>query len=152
MILNRSWRPALSITGNRRTAALESAGNVLRPYTRLQDLAAHSAAGRSGRRGAVVKETLEKDPPYGTRVAFEGEKASTDGTPAAGPVALVFRDRARELLRQAAMAIGEGGTIPFMGCWARSFRTRSSSSPRARARVQPRTARTSSCTSRPASG
>src|SRR3954462_7543974 len=33
MILNRSWRPALSITGIDGLPALGSAGNVLRPYT-----------------------------------------------------------------------------------------------------------------------
>src|SRR5205823_8054753 len=33
MILNRSWRPALSITGIEGLPPLESAGSVLRPFT-----------------------------------------------------------------------------------------------------------------------
>src|SRR6266481_104122 len=77
MILNRSWRPALSITGIDGLPPLDSAGNVLRPYTackislRIPPRADPVAATK------LVKETLEKDPPYGARVAFEAEKSST---------------------------------------------------------------------------
>ena len=39
VLLNRTWRPTLSVTGVDGFPELENAGNVLRPYTRVQALA-----------------------------------------------------------------------------------------------------------------
>src|SRR5258705_7567962 len=77
MILSRSWRPALSITGAEGLPTLGSAGSVLRPFTackislRIPPRIDPAFATRT------LKEALEKDPPYGARVTFAGEKAST---------------------------------------------------------------------------
>src|SRR5207248_2255845 len=65
MILNRSWRPALSITGIEGLPQLESAGSVLRPFTackislRIPPRVDPVTATRA------VKEALEKDPACG---------------------------------------------------------------------------------------
>jgi acetylornithine deacetylase/succinyl-diaminopimelate desuccinylase-like protein len=123
MILNRSWRPALSITGIDGLPPLESAGNVLRPYTackislRIPPRVDPAAAAR------VVKEALEKDPPYGARVAFEGEKASTgwDAPPLAQWLSSSVDRASRSYFGKPPMAFGEGGTIPFMGMLGEKF-------------------------------
>ncbi len=123
MILNRSWRPALSITGIDGIPPLGSAGNVLRPFTackislrippRIDPVAATK----------LVKETLEKDPPYGARVVFEGEKSSTgwDAPPLAQWLSSAVDRASRSFFGKPPMAFGEGGTIPFMGMLGEKF-------------------------------
>jgi acetylornithine deacetylase/succinyl-diaminopimelate desuccinylase-like protein len=123
MILNRSWRPALSITGADGLPPLGSAGSVLRPFTackislRIPPRVDPVAATR------VVKETLEKDPPYGARVTFEGEKSSTgwDAPPLAQWLASSVDRASRNFFGKPPMAFGEGGTIPFMGMLGEKF-------------------------------
>ena len=123
MILNRSWRPALSITGIEGLPPLGSAGNVLRPYTackislRIPPRVDPVAATK------LVKETLEKDPPYGARVVFEGEKSSTgwDAPPLAQWLSSAVDRASRSFFGKPPMAFGEGGTIPFMGMLGEKF-------------------------------
>jgi acetylornithine deacetylase/succinyl-diaminopimelate desuccinylase-like protein len=123
MILNRSWRPALSITGIDGLPPLGSAGNVLRPFTackislRIPPRIDPVAATR------LVKETLEKDPPYGAKVVFEGEKSSTgwDAPPLAQWLSSAVDRASRSFFGKPPMAFGEGGTIPFMGMLGEKF-------------------------------
>jgi acetylornithine deacetylase/succinyl-diaminopimelate desuccinylase-like protein len=115
-ILNRTWRPALSVTGAEGMPAIGSAGNVLRPYTalklsmRLPPTVDGEAATRR------MKETLEADPPLSARVEFKPEHpASGWNAPDIAP----WLDASLEKASQAAygrgvMYMGEGGTIPFM--------------------------------------
>jgi hypothetical protein len=44
-LLNRTWKPTLSVTGADGLPELGNAGNVLRPYTRIQAVLAPAAAG-----------------------------------------------------------------------------------------------------------
>src|SRR4029450_2720552 len=69
-LLNRTWRPTLSVTGVDGMPELGSAGNVLRPYTafklslRLPPLVnGHEASGK-------LKALLEDKEPYNARVTF----------------------------------------------------------------------------------
>ena len=123
MILNRSWRAALAITGVEGLPPLGSAGNVLRPYTackislRIPPRVDPAVATRA------VKETLEKDPPSGSRVTFEGEKASIgwDAPPLAQWLASSVDRASRTFFGKPPMALGEGGSIPFMGMLGERF-------------------------------
>ncbi|HEY4729487.1 MAG TPA: M20 family metallopeptidase [Myxococcales bacterium] len=123
MILNRSWRPALSVTGIDGLPPLENAGNVLRPYTACKISLRIPPRIEPGAAARVVKETLEKDPPYGARVAFEGEKASTgwDAPPLAQWLSSSVDRASRSYFGKPPMAFGEGGTIPFMGMLGEKF-------------------------------
>ncbi len=123
MILNRSWRPALSITGIDGLPPLENAGNVLRPYSACKISLRIPPRVEPGAAARVVKETLEKDPPYGARVAFEGEKASTgwDAPPLAQWLSSSVDRASRSYFGKPPMAFGEGGTIPFMGMLGEKF-------------------------------
>jgi acetylornithine deacetylase/succinyl-diaminopimelate desuccinylase-like protein len=123
MILNRSWRPALSVTGIDGLPPLENAGNVLRPYTACKISLRIPPRVEPGAAARVVKETLEKDPPYGARVAFEGEKASTgwDAPPLAQWLSSSVDRASRSYFGKPPMAFGEGGTIPFMGMLGEKF-------------------------------
>jgi acetylornithine deacetylase/succinyl-diaminopimelate desuccinylase-like protein len=123
LVLNRTWRPALALTGVEGVPALASAGNVLRPYTtwklsmRIPPRVDPKAAARA------LKETLEKDPPYGAKVSFDGDKASVgwDAPPLAGWLSRAVESASQSCFGKAAMAMGEGGTIPFMGMLGERF-------------------------------
>jgi len=71
----------------------------------------------------LVKETLEKDPPYGARVTFEGEKSSTgwDAPPLSPWLARAVERASQACFGKPPMAFGEGGTIPFMGMLGEKF-------------------------------
>src|SRR3954469_24932949 len=77
LVLNRTWRPMLAVTGAEGLPPPASAGNVLRPKTELVlslRLPPTLDAERAARR---VKEILEKAPPYGARVTYEYGQAAT---------------------------------------------------------------------------
>jgi len=123
LVLNRTWRPALSVTGIAGLPPLDSAGNVLRPFTAVKlslrippTLDGHAA-------GEALKALLERDPPYGCKVTFDLEKASTGwNAPQLSPWLEASIDGASKAFFGPAPAyMGEGGTIPFMGMLGEKF-------------------------------
>ena len=123
LVLNRTWRPALSVTGADGMPALSSAGNVLRPYTAVK-LSLRLPPTLDGKRaGDLLKRELERDPPNGARVTLELEKASTgwNAPPMSAWLEQAIDAGSREFFGQPAMYMGEGGTIPFMGMLGEKF-------------------------------
>jgi acetylornithine deacetylase/succinyl-diaminopimelate desuccinylase-like protein len=123
LVLNRTWRPALSITGADGLPGLMDAGNVLRPQTAVK-ISLRLPPTLSGERASVLlKQELERDPPYGAQVEFEVEKSAT------GWAAPATADWLRSSVNEAsqtyfgpkAAAMGEGGTIPFMNMLQERF-------------------------------
>lgn len=123
LVLNRTWRPTLSVTGADGLPALTDAGNVLRPHTAVK-LSVRLPPTLDGERASrLLKEVLEKDPPYGARVEFEVEKS---GTGWAAPATAQWlresvNDASRTYFGPRAAAMGEGGTIPFMNMLQERF-------------------------------
>lgn len=117
LILNRTWRPALSITGLDGAPRIRDAGNVLRPMTsaklslRLPPTVDADAA------GDALKALIEADPPYGAKVTFKVEKAGTgwDAPPLAGWLRAAIDKGSQVAFGRGAAMMGEGGSIPFMG-------------------------------------
>ena len=123
MILNRTWRPMLSITGADGLPPLSSAGNVLRPYTAVKLSLRLPPTLNPKVASELLKQVLEQNPPNGASVEFEVEKASTGwNSPALAPWLEHAIDRAsQEFFGAPAMYLGEGGTIPFMGMLGEKF-------------------------------
>lgn len=117
LILNRTWKPGLAITGARGLPDLQDAGNVMRPVTavkismRLPPTVDPDAAQRR------IKEVLEANPPYGAKVSLQGDKASRGwDAPALAPWLFAAVDGASKAhFGKEAVYMGEGGSIPFMG-------------------------------------
>ncbi|MEZ0470616.1 M20 family metallopeptidase [Luteimonas salinilitoris] len=123
LVLNRTWRPALSVTGVGGIPALDSAGNVLRPHTAVK-LSLRLPPTVDGRRaGALLQEALLQDPPNGAKVTLDLEKAATGwNAPALSPwLDRAIDDASRAFYGQPAMYMGEGGSIPFMGMLGEKF-------------------------------
>lgn len=123
LILNRTWRPALSVTGADGLPPLANAGNVLRPQTalklslRLPPTVDGEVATRE------LKGLLEADPPYGAIVEFVPDQAATGwNAPALAPWLEEAMERASQTwFGGSAMYMGEGGSIPFMGMLGEKF-------------------------------
>lgn len=123
LILNRAWRPALSVIGADGLPSTANAGNVLRPATtvslslRLPPTVDPKIASRT------LKSILEKDPPYGCKVSFEANwGASGWDAPEMSPWLERSLDAAsNDYFGKSTAYMGEGGTIPFMGMLGERF-------------------------------
>ena len=123
LVLNRTWRPALSVTGADGLPPLSSAGNVLRPFTSVKLILRLPPTLEGKRGGELLQEALLRDPPNGAEVSLALEKASTGwNAPAMAPWLERAIDAAsEEFFGKPAMYMGEGGTIPFMGMLGEKF-------------------------------
>ena len=123
LILNRTWRPTLSLIGIDGVPAMRDAGNVLRPFTSAK-LSIRLPPTNDARAAAEkVKQVLEADPPYGVQVEFVIESAETGWN--APELARWLDNSVTRASRQAFGAevahMGEGGSIPFMGMLGDKF-------------------------------
>jgi acetylornithine deacetylase/succinyl-diaminopimelate desuccinylase-like protein len=123
MVLNRSWRPQLAVTGAGGLPALGDAGNVMRPITSLR----LSLRLPPNVRAADVKERvtnlLTDDPPYGAKVRFEAGNGNDgwNAPPLAPWLEEALSASSETYFGRPAMYMGEGGTIPFMAMLGESF-------------------------------
>ncbi|MBA4098589.1 MAG: peptidase M20 [Rhodospirillum sp.] len=117
LILNRTWRPALSITGFEGAPRIQDAGNVLRPATSAKLSLRLPPTKDADTAGDALKALLEAEPPYGAKVTFELEKAGTgwDAPPLADWLRASVNKASRIAFGRDAAMMGEGGSIPFMG-------------------------------------
>lgn len=123
LILNRTWRPALSIIGVEGIPDLANAGNVLRPKTAIKLSLRLPPNCDATKANTILKKVLEQDPPYGAKVSYIPEKAS-DGwnAPELAPwLAKAAEDASNLYFGKSAMYMGEGGSIPFMGMLGKKF-------------------------------
>jgi acetylornithine deacetylase/succinyl-diaminopimelate desuccinylase-like protein len=117
LILNRTWRPALSITGLEGAPAIRDAGNVLRPATQAKLSLRVPPTTDAEQAGLELKKLLEASPPYGAKVTFDVEKAGTgwDAPPLADWLRTSVNKGSQIAFGRDAAMMGEGGSIPFMG-------------------------------------
>ena len=123
LTLNRTWRPALSVTGVDGMPPLSSAGNVLRPHTSVK-LSLRLPPTLDGRRaGELLQELLTRDPPNGAQVTLDLEKASSgwNAPPLSPWLERAIEGASRDFYGKPAVFMGEGGTIPFMGMLGEKF-------------------------------
>ncbi len=123
LVLNRTWRPALSVTGADGIPPLSSAGNVLRPFTAVKLSLRLPPTLEGAKAGELLKDVLLRDPPYGAQVELKLEKASSGwNAPALSPwLSQAIEDASQAAFGKPAMYMGEGGTIPFMGMLGEKF-------------------------------
>ena len=116
LILNRTWRPGMAITGAEGWPTIGNAGNVLRPYTKLKLSIRIPPRVDPEAAQRAVKAVLEKDPPYGAKVSFTGATASAgwDAPEMAPWLDKALDEASQRHFGKSAMYMGEGGTIPFM--------------------------------------
>jgi acetylornithine deacetylase/succinyl-diaminopimelate desuccinylase-like protein len=122
-VLARTWEPALAVTGAGGLPSLDNAGNVLRPYTSLKLSLRLPPMVDPARATEALQKLLVQDPPYGARVEFEAEQGAPGwNAPEFSPWLLESAANASQAyFGKAAVYMGEGGTIPFMGMLGEKF-------------------------------
>ena len=123
LILNRTWRPALSITGADGLPAITDAGNVLRAGTSVKISLRLPPTTDATSATEKLKSLLESDPPCGSRVCFTPDWSATGWhAPELQPWLEESIDQAsKNYFGAQAVYMGEGGTIPFMGMLGEKF-------------------------------
>jgi len=116
-LLNRTWRPMLSYTGQAGLPDLVQGGNVLRPKTAIKLSLRVPPTLDASTLDRKLKDLLESDPPYGARVDFEPEKGAGGWeVPKVDSWLEKSIDSAsKAYFGKPATTWGEGGSIPFMG-------------------------------------
>ncbi|HQR10897.1 MAG TPA: M20 family metallopeptidase [Casimicrobiaceae bacterium] len=122
-LLNRTWRPTLSVIGADGLPPIANAGNVLRPKTSLQLSLRLPPTIDGDAATSALKQLLEADPPYGANVRFDADSGAT-GWNARSTVpwlAQAIEAASMRFYGVPAAAMGEGGTIPFMAMLGKHF-------------------------------
>ena len=123
LVLNRTWRPQLAVTGIAGLPSPGDAGNVLLPFTEAKLSLRLPPVLNAERAGALLRAMLEKDPPYGARVELDlGSSGDGWNAPALAPWLEASLARASQAAFGAPAAyLGEGGSIPFMAMLGEKF-------------------------------
>ncbi|MES2993067.1 MAG: M20 family metallopeptidase [Pseudomonadota bacterium] len=128
VLLNRTWKPTLSVTGADGFPELKNAGNVLRPYTAFK-LSLRLPPLIDGNEAALkLKALLEDNAPYNAKVTFspDGRAGAFGATGWNAPGLAPWLESALNTASQAHYGapcgyIGQGGTIPLMSMLQKSF-------------------------------
>jgi acetylornithine deacetylase/succinyl-diaminopimelate desuccinylase-like protein len=123
IILEKTWRPQLAVTGMDGYPLPANGGNVLLPYSTAKISLRLPPTLNAETARAALKTALEKDPPYDADVAFDVPRGD-DGWNA--PTLAPWLEASLNTASQAAFGKpvafqGEGGSIPFMAMLGRSF-------------------------------
>lgn len=123
LLLNRTWRPALSITGVEGMPSIASGGNVLRPGTAVKLSMRLPPTVDAEAATAALRTALETDPPYGAHIVFEPLSGAAGwNAPSLAPWLEQAVEHASSIaFAQPAAQMGEGGSIPFMGMLGEAF-------------------------------
>ncbi|MBX3626943.1 MAG: M20 family metallopeptidase [Rhizobacter sp.] len=127
-LLNRTWRPTLSVTGADGFPEWKSSGNVLRPYTAFKLSLRLPPTVDANEAAEKLKLLLEDNAPYNAKVTFgaDGRAGAAGATGWNAPSLAPWLEDALQSASQAHYGapcgyIGQGGTIPLMSLLQQSF-------------------------------
>ncbi len=123
IILNRTWRPALSITGVDGLPSIANAGNVTVPKASVKISLRLAPTTDIEAAQKIVQQLLTENPPFQAKVTYTPEHAGAGwSAPELAPWLEKANQRASELFFGKSTAyLGEGGSIPFMGMLGEMF-------------------------------
>lgn len=123
MVLNNTWRPMLSVVGADGLPSVKDGGNVLRPYTTIKLSLRIPPTKDAEEAQTYLMELLTKDPPYGAEVTMEFEEPATgwEAPELASWLNNAIQNASETVFKKPALAMGEGGTIPFMSMLGEKF-------------------------------
>jgi acetylornithine deacetylase/succinyl-diaminopimelate desuccinylase-like protein len=122
-ILNRTWRPALSIIGADGLPSTENAGNVTLPSLKIKLSMRLAPTCDAQLANQLLKNTLEKDPPFSAMVKFEIKEFSSgwNAPEEMSWLSEATKQASKNYFGADAAYMGEGGSIPFMGMLGKKF-------------------------------
>ena len=123
LILNRTWRPQLSITGIEGLPQPQNAGNVALPFTTASLSLRLPPTLDAAKAEALLQKLLTENPPYGAQVELKVRSANPGwNAPSLAP----WLEKSLAAASQATFGkppayMGEGGSIPFMAMLGERF-------------------------------
>jgi len=123
LILNRTWRPQLSITGIEGLPQPQNAGNVALPFTMASLSLRLPPTLDAEKAEALLQKLLTDNPPYGAQVELKVRSANRGwNAPSLAP----WLEKSLAAASQATFGkppayMGEGGSIPFMAMLGERF-------------------------------
>lgn len=122
LLENSTWRATLTVTGIDGLPNVSNAGNVLAPRLSVKLSFRLPPTADAERAAGAIRRVLETDPPHGARVAFTSGANGGWNAPPLEPWLERAAQEASELFYgREAMAMGVGGTIPFMAMLSERF-------------------------------
>jgi acetylornithine deacetylase/succinyl-diaminopimelate desuccinylase-like protein len=127
-LLNRTWRPTLSVTGADGFPEMRNAGNVLRPFTSFKLSLRTPPLVDAHQASQQLKELLEDNAPYNAKVTFhaDGRAGALGATGWNAPELAPWLETALNAASRTHYGapvgyIGQGGTIPLMSMLQQGF-------------------------------
>ena len=122
-LIGRTWKPTLSVVGSGGIPSIQNGGNVLRPYTELKLSFRLPPTVNCNIAMDAVDKVLNNDPPNNASVTIDwDEPANGWNAPKLSEwLENAIEDASQSFYNKAAMAMGEGGTIPFMAMLGEQF-------------------------------
>jgi len=127
-LLNRTWRPTLSVTGADGFPEMRNAGNVLRPYTAFKLSLRTPPLVDAHLASEQLKALLEDNAPYNAKVTFhaDGRAGALGATGWNAPELAPWLESALNAASRTHYGapvgyIGQGGTIPLMNMLQQGF-------------------------------
>lgn len=123
LLLNNTWRPALSIIGADGLPPCKNAGNVLLPSIKVKLSLRLPPTCQAEQAISTLKKTFESHPPFNAKVTFEVKESGTGwNAKKTSPWLLKATNEAsKNYFGADAMYMGEGASIPFMGMLGKRF-------------------------------
>jgi acetylornithine deacetylase/succinyl-diaminopimelate desuccinylase-like protein len=123
LVLNRTWRPQLTVVGAEGLPAPASAGNVLRPKTALKLSLRLPPTVDADAATKALKKALTARPIQGASVKFEAEPAGAgwNAPPLSPWLEKSIQAASKATFGKPAALMGEGGSIPFIGMLGKRF-------------------------------
>ena len=122
-VLRRTWRPALSVVGADGLPPSANAGNVLRPYTKLQLSMRIPPMVDPIKAQKALRKVLTENPPYQSKITLDFEEGAWGWN---APETEDWLSNAMEkyskiFYGESSGSLCEGGTIPFMAMLGEQF-------------------------------
>lgn len=123
LILEKTWRPQLAVTGMAGYPLPADGGNVLLPYSVAKLSLRVPPTGDAEKARAAVKKVLEDTPPYDAEVTFNAPRGENGwNAPTLAPWLEASLNKASNAAFGKPVAYqGEGGSIPFMAMLGEKF-------------------------------
>jgi acetylornithine deacetylase/succinyl-diaminopimelate desuccinylase-like protein len=121
-LLAKTWRASVAVIGADGLPPVATAGNVLRPMTRLALAVRIPPTVDAEVAHRALVSALTTSPPHGARVTATGAAAGGWHAPLTAPWLAAALDHAGQVAFGASpRSTGEGGSIPFMGLLGERF-------------------------------
>ena len=124
LIKNNTWRPTICVTGGEGLPETKSAGNVLRPFTRVKLSVRLPPLVDAKKAYERMIDAITKDVPYNAKVELLNTSIPSDGwnlEKYSTKLDNILNIASRRFFNNERKFFGEGGSIPFVQFFADLF-------------------------------